>query len=135
MIRARIPGGWFEVWTHDHCRTVFDDDSTVPASPDGTRDQAETARDLGYGTDVARMVLEHELAHHVLAECRGLVRSPTLYAVAHGSKAPDAAAEEALVLAFQRYVRIGEVREPLHPYVDVITSWRASWARHIEEIA
>lgn len=134
MIRVRVPGGWFECWGLDHCRIVFDDGSTVPASPDGTQGQADTARDLGYYA-VERMVLEHDLAHHVLAECRGLDRSATLHAVAHGTSAPDASEEEALVLAFQRYARTGDIRLPLRPYADALPSWIERWTRYLEEVS
>lgn len=117
----------FEVWSATHCRTVFPDGAAVPASPEGTPEQAATARELGYGEDVAGMVRDHELAHTLIAEWCGLPGSPTLRRVATGAPREDADGEwweEALVLAFQRFVRTGAVGGPLRFFTRDLASWR-----------
>lgn len=123
-----LSGAKFEVWSADHVRTVFDDGAEVPASPDGTAAQTTTSRRLGYGADVARMVRHHELAHSLVAEWCGLPCSPTLRRVAHGEPCADEEAEaweEALVLAFQRFVSTGVVAGPLRFFTRDLAGWRA----------
>jgi hypothetical protein len=63
------------------------------------------AAELGYGDDVDAMSREHEIAHHVLASVLGQPHSHTMWAVAHGTKDISGAAEEAAVMALQRFAR------------------------------
>jgi hypothetical protein len=81
----------------------------------------------GYEDDLVRYAQEHELAHHVLAENFGC-HSPVIWALAHDEPpAPMiAAAEEALVLALQRYARTSE-----HPMIDRV-DWRALRASFLD---
>lgn len=95
-----------------YLETIFADDSKVPAAPQQTEDYRATAERLGYGVDTWLMCKEHEEAHTTLLQSLGLRYSPTLWAVAHGHHAaiPDSpgemAAEEDLVLAYQRWQRV-----------------------------
>lgn len=70
------------------------------------------AWELGYGGDVEAMTLDHDPLHSRLAVALGLERSPTLWAVAHGLElsAELTAAEEAMVLAAQRFLRLATER-------------------------
>ncbi len=70
-------------------RTQYSDGSFVTAAINDTPGDRARALDLGYRTpeglpDLGAMTLEHDPMHSLYAEARGLVRSPTLYAVAHG---------------------------------------------------
>lgn len=88
-----------------YLETVFADAATVPATPQDNDEYRARAQALGYGDDVWRMCLEHEIAHTELMQMLGLEYSPTLWAVAHGDtrKTREMGAEEELVLAFQRW--------------------------------
>jgi hypothetical protein len=86
-------------------RTVYPSGATVPAAPEDTAAYRATATGAGYGGDTWRLCLEHEQAHTLLAEARGLPYSPTLWAQAHGEPLPRGLipAEECVVLAFQAW--------------------------------
>jgi hypothetical protein len=64
-----------------------------------------TANRLGYGTNVARLNVEHELSHGLLAHWLGLPCSPVFQRIAGGDHEPDdlTRAEEAAVMAVQAY--------------------------------
>lgn len=86
----------------------------IHAHPDGTPEQAATARELGYGADVAAMTREHDVMHAALADW---LRFPASFALrqAAGQDVPAdvAAAEEAAVLALQKLIRLSGARLPL----------------------
>lgn len=86
-------------------QTLFQDGSLVLARPNFTDEDRARARSLGY-PGVYEMTLEHDVLHSFLAQRRGLDASPVLWAVAHGEELPGEVAgrEEALVLAFARYM-------------------------------
>jgi hypothetical protein len=114
----------------DHASIEFTPEGAVSHFPDGAKWGAHphpempsyhvVAARCGYEEDLLRYAQEHELAHHVLAEGFGC-HSPVLWALAHGEELSPliAAAEEALVLALQRYARTAE-----HPMVDKV-DWKA----------
>jgi hypothetical protein len=89
---------------YDYAETVFEDGASVAACPMHTGQYRATARDLGYGSDLALMSLHHEFMHSFLAEIISGSYSPTLWNVAHGIVGnPSATAdEEARVLGLQR---------------------------------
>lgn len=91
------------------CVTAWPDGLEVHAHPDGSADQAATAKALGYGDDVGRMTAEHDLIHTLLAVAAGHPHSPTLRGVAAGEPAdPDVAAcEERQVMLVQRLLNVG----------------------------
>lgn len=71
--------------------------------------QAETAAGLRY-PDAQSMNRDHDLMHSLLAHWLGLPASPTLIQVADGQFGSDiAAAEEAAVLAVQRFANLAGV--------------------------
>lgn len=116
-----FPCGWVHTdgnWTE----TVFRDGTRVTAMPEEGEDYRLQAEDLGYsGEDAAaNMSREHELLHTFLADrLRDGGASPTLWAVAHeqtGMIAPvwEQEEEEALVLAFQRYMNGREPDDEIH---------------------
>ena len=90
-----------EIWHDDHLVSWIQD-HPVPASP--TDDQLPTVERLGYGSDTARMVRDHELAHTLLSTLSGLPFSPTLFDVSRNRPANESHyIEEDLVLSFQRF--------------------------------
>ena len=98
------------VWPEDHyLETVFPDGTKVPAAPEDTDEARSLASDLGYGDDLWRMCLEHELLHTALLQRLGYEHSPTLWEVAHGNskgipgKPWAMRGEEGLVLAYQTF--------------------------------
>lgn len=89
MIVYRFPRCIFRVFpnTGGYCETIFDDGATVPAAPELTEDYARRAAEMGYaaGADgLERSCIEHEFLHNWLADYRGLLYSPGLWATAHG---------------------------------------------------
>lgn len=85
-------------------RTTLPDGAVVMAAPHDTDEYRSRAYDLGYGDDTARMAVEHDLAHVLVAELLGLPESPALRAAAGGS--PPAwltDREEHAVLALQLF--------------------------------
>jgi hypothetical protein len=85
--------------------TILPSGVEIPATPHDTDAYRTTARDHGYGADTLALCQEHELMHVALAAWLGLPVSPTLQAVASGDVTPVADAEEAAVMAVQRYAR------------------------------
>lgn len=108
MMSDRHVYGYTVVEIDDEAHTVTttfgDDVQLVAANRD---DQADLAAELGYGS-VWGMNAEHDLTHTILAYRLLNTHSPTLWAVAHGEEIdPELrAAEEALVLAAQRFVNL-----------------------------
>lgn len=91
-------------------RTVFEGGAEVLAAPNYGGEDVARALALGYGGDDPSwaMTAEHDLTHVALAHCRGLERSPTLWAVANGLELDPAVtdAEEADVLRVQRIMNL-----------------------------
>ena len=86
-----------------YVETRFPDGTFVPAVAEANAGYEQTARSLGYGADTARMNREHDALHTWLASKLGLLHSPVLWAVAHGTlEQGDFGAEERLVMDFQR---------------------------------
>lgn len=72
-------------------------------------DQAETARSLGYGDNIDLMNREHDQLHAMLADWLGLSASYSLTVAAGGEVEPGLAeAEEAAVMAVQRFMRMAD---------------------------
>lgn len=117
MIQLRFARVQF---TPEGAFSYFPDGSCYGAMPHDEPHYHAIAHRLGYEGDILRYCQEHELAHHLIAEEFGS-HSLVLWALAHGENvsAPFAAAEEALAMALQRYVRTSE-----HPFVD-----RVDWHR------
>lgn len=120
-----------------YVETVFHDGRRVVATPEaGNSAYNDNARALGYGDDLELLSREHEMLHTFLAERIHGGASPTLWAVAHGQgndpNFPDLAPiweqiyEEAMVLAFQKYMNTGAVDEALRDFaVSDLESLRA----------
>lgn len=109
------------IWEPDaYLETRFQDGTKVPAAPKPDDvEQAVTAIDLGYGRRIWQMCREHELSHCLLADWLSKPVSPVLWSVAHPGHPDNASlaeqhAEEALVLAWQRYLTTGEIRRELY---------------------
>lgn len=81
----------------------------VRGEPQGTPEQAQTARDLGYGDDVGAMVTDHDPAHALLCDWLGL---PTSFSLS-GRDDDLARWEEAAVIAVQRFLVRAGGRLPL----------------------
>lgn len=89
----------------DYCETIFEDGTRCPASPQDNGSYRATAKLLGYGENLMQMCLDHEVLHTLLAQVCEQPYSKTLWAVAHGETFAGAAAEEELVMEFQRKFR------------------------------
>lgn len=84
-------------------------DGTVDARPQSDETYSARAQALGYGSDTLAMSRDHEICHSLLAFWLGLPHSPTLMGVARGEHWPHWQAEEAAILAVQRYARAAGV--------------------------
>jgi hypothetical protein len=92
------------VTTGDLVECRFADNTLTRAYPQDAPAYRQTARDLGFGSDTARMNKTHDPAHCVLAEARGLPHPPVLWALAHGlPETPEHYREEEEVMALQLY--------------------------------
>lgn len=98
------------VYGDDYLETVFEDGCLCPALFQYDDGSKALAAQLGYGDNVRAMHRHHDLAHTFLAEAQGHPYSHVLRRVANGPDVPpeERAAEEGLVLAFQRYLNTGE---------------------------
>lgn len=106
-----------------YLETSFVDGAKVPAAPQDDVEQHATAIRLGYKTDLYRMVREHELMHHAIAELRGQSYSRTLWSVAHPHHPENASIaeqheEEAIILAVQLYLNTGAVSREMLALVE-----------------
>ena len=107
-------------WTPDGAVSHFRGGGSWGAQPHDLPHYHHLAFACGYQGDTLAYCREHELAHHLVAEAFGLP-SRVLWPLAQGAEpdAWDAAAEEALALALQRFARAGQV-----PLID-----RCDWDR------
>lgn len=86
-------------------------EGVVLAYPEDNQEYKNRARDLGYGDDVLGVSRDHEIVHSLLAKWLGLPASPALSLAAAGrpSKNTFTGAEEAAVLAIQRFAKMMNV--------------------------
>jgi hypothetical protein len=108
MIAALRYGSVITVDDRGHTKITAPDCRTVHGAPQYNAEQAATARALGYGEDVAAMVADHDPLHALLADWIGLGESAALF----GGRPEVEAAEEAAVLAVQKYMRLAGGRMP-----------------------
>jgi hypothetical protein len=102
--RAIRVAGVLVVTDGDLVECHFPDGTSTRAYPQDTPAYRQTARDLGFGSDIGRMNRTHDPAHCVLAEARGLPHSPALWATAHGLPVTqEHYREEGEVMALQLY--------------------------------
>jgi hypothetical protein len=100
-----VPGGVIELNGSGLTTTRLVGLPPVDALPHDTDEYHQRAVEHGYGDDVYAMSREHECTHHLLARLLRLPCSPTLKGVATGVHWQHWGAEEAAVLAFQRYAK------------------------------
>lgn len=82
-------------------RILLPGGNVVVGKPQGTAEQAATARDLGYGDDVLQLVRDHDPLHCLLVDFLGM---PVSFSLSGGD--PEAAAdEESAVMAVQKLMR------------------------------
>lgn len=107
--------------------TRFPDGTSWGAVPHAEPHYYAVAYRLGYEGDTLAYCREHELAHLLVAEQFG-EPSHVLWQLAHGLACDPfrTAAEEALAMALQRYVRTNE-----HPFIDRFP-WEQARARFLE---
>lgn len=73
-------------------------------------DQIDTARRLGYGNDIDALTRDHDTTHAAMCDWLGLPASFSLTMAAGGEVDADLAeAEEAAVMALQRFMRLAGV--------------------------
>ena len=99
--------------------TWFPDGVMLPAEPQGDDDYRDRALSLGYESADA-MNREHDVLHSFLADKLGYRWSPCLWAAAHKQPIDREVGdhEEAMVLAFQRYMNTGVEDDRLQPLRD-----------------
>jgi hypothetical protein len=102
------------IWpSHRYLETRFPDGAIAPAAPNDDEESRARAQRLGYGTDLWRMTVEHELAHTFTAEARGDPFSIVLSYVAHGGDQKLWPAggkdEDGRAISLQELLRLGEV--------------------------
>lgn len=85
----------------------------VEGRPQRTPEQAETARDLGYGDDVLGMVRDHDPLHVLLCAWLGIESNSMRAAAGLDHDSELAVIEEVAVIAVQRLMRRGGGRMPL----------------------
>ena len=116
-------------YTPEGCITYFADGSSVGAHPHPEMPHySVVAHRLGYGDDLYRYCVEHEVAHSLIGEHFLNGPSVVLWALAHGSEAARYAVvcEEVLAQTLQRWVRANE--QPIVGGVD----WFGLKARALE---
>jgi hypothetical protein len=93
--------GWTELRLPAVCENIL-------CVPDGPGDSSQERTAAKIGVSVREMNAGHDLTHCLLAEWIGLPYSPTLASVAGGPliESDLNAAEEAAVLALQRYLNV-----------------------------
>lgn len=101
----RYGGTTVEIFA-DFVRTTLPDGSPVYAVPGETDEDMARAAALGYGEGpqaVLAMTWDHDRFHALLAHAWGLPESPALRQTVEESRSELAGAEEAAVLAIQRW--------------------------------
>lgn len=98
--------------------SILPEGDPIVASPQDNDEYRARAESLGYGSATALMSREHEILHALLAHWTGQWTSPTLLAVARGEQWEHWEAEEAAVLAIQRYINCVDQRVSFltHPF-------------------
>jgi hypothetical protein len=81
----------------------------VEAFPERTSYQVANAWSLGYGDDIVKSTVEHELAHSMMADWLGIGCSPTLQAVSRKERWDHWQREEYAVLGIQGFIRAANV--------------------------
>jgi hypothetical protein len=106
ILEWRLGAVSIRVWAPDYIETVWPNGRSCPAIFFDDAQARQHAHEWGYGSDVRRMHLEHELTHTLLAQesPAKLPWSPVLYHVAGGAYVEDAerAKEEGHVVTVQR---------------------------------
>lgn len=97
----------------DGALTVYDDGSSYGALPHDTPEYRQLASAYGY-PDILAYCRHHEFCHHLCSEVAFNRRSEVLWRLAHGQDVPAhrSAPEEALTMACQRWIMLGE-RPPI----------------------
>jgi hypothetical protein len=92
------------------CSTWFEDGKCAPAVPHDTHHYHVIAHRCGYADDIMAYCREHEFAHSFMEERLQDRPSRVLWGVAHNQQlsGPEAAYEEMMAQAFQRWLRAGE---------------------------
>ena len=131
MRHLKFRGCSVRVWNDDYMETVYPDGKICKALFTVDEHQKQTAKLAGYGDNVLAMHREHDIAHTFLAEVSGRRYSPLLYEAAGGPKVSvaDRVKEETRVLAFQRYVQIGEISGALFDVANDLPRWKAEFQR------
>jgi len=129
MIHTRYA---FVAFTDYGCETLFTDGATCPAQAhhDDFHYRVVSHR-LGYEDDTLTYCRHHELAHLICEEMIHNRPSRVLWGLAHGQplEPHDAAYEECMAQALQRYVRANE--QPIIGGVD----WGSMKARFLEVLS
>ncbi len=134
VLRLALPHS--TVWVYPDQRlvlTILPDWKECYATREDTEENRQEALDQGYtGPDaVWRSLVDHEVLHNLISDWLWNRPSPTLEheagvrRVEYGKRL----FEEALVLAFQRYVNTGEQWPALYPFAQVLPEWKRKFTK------
>jgi hypothetical protein len=124
---------------HQYVESILPSGKVVGATREPSEQNIAQARELGYGDDVWLCLIEHEIAHHVLAE-KLSEDGISLTMRFEAGEAPHIPYflrlwEEAIVLAFQRWMRTGKFAKPLAPFTtEQIGKWRNRVQRVVQSV-
>lgn len=90
----------------DRVGTTLPDGTVIDALPNHGDEDVARAHSLGYGGDVLAMTRDHDRMHARLAHALGLKESPALRDAALARTTEIGDAEEAMVLAAQRFLNL-----------------------------
>lgn len=117
-----------QVFELDHCIvtffngwawTEFRSGQGWGAVPSYDDDYYAIAADLGYGSDINRYCVEHDFCHSFVEQELFHRPSPIIWSLAHGVTHPwTTVYEEAVVQAFQKFLRGGARMSAVAPDVD-----------------
>jgi hypothetical protein len=118
--------------------TRFRDGLECVATRTDSDENRREAEDEGYiGEDqVWRCLQDHELCHSLISEWLWQRPSPTLRHVAGGERCEYGKQlyEEALTIAFQRFLNTQQIWPALGQYAEQLTRWRARYERTMERL-
>jgi hypothetical protein len=119
--------------------TKFSDGKECLATRQDSDENRREAEDEGYeptADGVWQCLVTHEVCHSLVSEWLWQKPSPTLRHVAGGERCEYGKQlyEEALTIAFQRFLNTQHIWPALGQYAEQLTRWRARYQRTMERL-